>query len=70
VTTKISSKGQILIPHAVRERHGIRSGDEFLLFELSHGDILLRRARMPKKSLVWHMRRLRGMPLPSVTPHS
>ena len=50
-----------MIPRPVRERHKIRSGDDFLLFELSNGDILLRRVRKPKKSLVWHLRQLQGV---------
>jgi AbrB family looped-hinge helix DNA binding protein len=61
VTTTISSKGQVVIPRPVRERHKIRAGDDFLLFELSNGDILLRHARAPKKSLAWHLRRLQGL---------
>lgn len=61
VTTTISSKGQLVIPRPVRERHKFRPGDDFLLFELSNGDILLRRIRRPKKSLAWHMRRLQGV---------
>jgi AbrB family looped-hinge helix DNA binding protein len=61
VTTTISSKGQLVIPRPVRERHKFRAGDDFLLFELSNGDILLRRIRRPKKSLAWHMRRLQGV---------
>ena len=63
MTTTISSKGQVVIPRPIRERHDMRAGDDFLLFELSNGDILLRRTRLPKKSLVWHLRRLRGLPL-------
>jgi AbrB family looped-hinge helix DNA binding protein len=61
VTTTISSKGQVVIPRPVRERQKIHPGDDFVLFELSNGDILLRRVRMPKKSLAWHMRRLQGV---------
>jgi AbrB family looped-hinge helix DNA binding protein len=61
VTTTISSKGQVVIPLPIRERQHIHAGDDFLLFELSNGDILLRRARRPKKSLVWHLRQMRGL---------
>ncbi len=61
MTTTISSKGQVVIPRPVRERHKIRPGDDFLLFELSNGDLLLRHTRAPKKSLVWHLRRLQGL---------
>jgi AbrB family transcriptional regulator (stage V sporulation protein T) len=61
VTTTISSKGQVVIPRPIRQRQNIRPGDDFLLFELSNGDILLRHIRSPKKSLVWHLRRLQGV---------
>jgi AbrB family looped-hinge helix DNA binding protein len=63
VTTTISSKGQVVIPQPVRERHKLRAGDDLYLFELSNGDILLRRARPPKHSLVWHLRQLQGLEL-------
>jgi len=61
MTTTISSKGQVVIPRPIRERQEIRAGDDFFLFELSNGDILLRRSRPPKKSLAWHLRRLQGI---------
>ena len=63
MTTTISSKGQVVIPRPVRERQKIRPGDDFILFELSNGDILLRHVRTPKKSLAWHLRRLQGLAL-------
>ena len=52
-----------MIPRQVRERQEIRPGDDFVLFELSNGDILLRRSRPPKRTLAWHLRRLRGLEL-------
>jgi AbrB family looped-hinge helix DNA binding protein len=64
VTTTISSKGQVVIPRPVRERQQLRAGDDLLLFELSNGDIVLRRSRAPRKSLVWHLRQLRGLQIP------
>jgi len=30
-TTKMSSKGQIVIPEAIRERLGLKTGDKFLV---------------------------------------
>jgi len=63
MTTRLSSKGQIVIPQPVRERHQLRPGDDLILFELSNGDIVLRHARVPKRSLVWHLRRLQGLGL-------
>jgi AbrB family looped-hinge helix DNA binding protein len=62
--TTISSKGQVVIPQPVRERQKLRAGDDLILFELSNGDIVLRRTRAPKKSLAWHLRRLRGLKIP------
>ena len=53
----------MVIPQPVRERHQLRAGDDLLLFELANGDIVLRRARAPKKSLVWHLRQLHGLDL-------
>ena len=53
----------MVIPRQVRERLEIRAGDDFLLLELANGDILLRRSRPPKKSLAWHLRRMRGLEL-------
>ena len=66
---KISTRGRIVIPKAVRERQKIRTGEDFLVSELSNGDILLRRtrARAPKKSLVWHLRQLQGLQIPRIT---
>ncbi|HEX7470357.1 MAG TPA: AbrB/MazE/SpoVT family DNA-binding domain-containing protein [Verrucomicrobiae bacterium] len=63
MTTTISSKGQVVIPRPVRERHKLSAGDDLVLLELSNGDILLRHARKPKHSLAWHLRRLHGLDL-------
>jgi len=41
----------------------LRAGDDLWLFELANGDILLRRACTPKKSLVCHLRRLQKLKL-------
>jgi AbrB family looped-hinge helix DNA binding protein len=45
VRIAISSNGRLVIPKPIRERRKICPADEFLLFELSHGDLLLRSAR-------------------------
>ncbi len=55
MTTTLSSKGQIVIPAAVRERHHFRFGDE-LLIEERDDEIVLKKARpRRKKSLVQWM---------------
>jgi AbrB family looped-hinge helix DNA binding protein len=69
MTTTISSKGQVVIPQPVRKRHKLRAGDDFYLFELSNGDIVLRRARPPTRSLAWHLRRLQGLTLKRSREH-
>jgi AbrB family looped-hinge helix DNA binding protein len=53
----------MVIPRQVRERLEIRAGEDFLLLELSNGDILLRRSRAPRRSLAWHLRQMRGLKL-------
>ena len=39
-TTTLSSKGQIVIPKEVREAHGWREGDEFIVEETRDGIVL------------------------------
>ena len=52
MTTTLSSKGQIVIPAPIRERHNFRAGDE-LLIEEREDEIVLKKARHKrKKSLV------------------
>jgi AbrB family looped-hinge helix DNA binding protein len=38
-TTKMSTKGQVVIPEIVRREMGLRPGDEFLVF--AHGDTVM-----------------------------
>ena len=39
-TTKLSSKGQIIIPKAVREAHGWKTGTEFIVEDTPGGVVL------------------------------
>jgi AbrB family looped-hinge helix DNA binding protein len=56
MTTVLSSKGQIVIPAAIREKHHFRAGDE-LLVEERDDEIILKKVRRPrKKTLVQWMR--------------
>ena len=43
-TTRLSSKGQVVLPQAVRERCGLNAGDELVVMETERG-ILLSPAR-------------------------
>ena len=46
--TVISSKGQIVLPAAIRRQDGIRPGQEFEIERLERGEYLLRRTRRPR----------------------
>ncbi len=55
VKTTISSKGQIVIPAEIRERDGIRPGQEFDIERLESGEYLLQRraARVNEGVVDW-----------------
>lgn len=38
-TTRLSSKGQLIIPEAIRDKMGLKSGDEFVV--VSEGDVIM-----------------------------
>jgi AbrB family looped-hinge helix DNA binding protein len=44
MTHKMGAKGQLVVPKELRDRHGLRPGDEFV-FDDADGDIRIRRAR-------------------------
>jgi AbrB family looped-hinge helix DNA binding protein len=44
MTYKVGTKGQVVLPKELRERHGIRPGDE-VVFDDAGGDITIRRAK-------------------------
>ena len=60
LTTTMSSKGQVVIPKAVRERLGLRAGDVLEVEE--QGDVLLLRVR--HESPAAQRERLFGPPVP------
>jgi AbrB family looped-hinge helix DNA binding protein len=47
MTTSISSKGQIVLPAAIRNRDGIVSGEEFAIERLDRGDYRITRVAAP-----------------------
>ena len=55
MTTTLSSKGQIVIPAPIRERHGFRVGDELLIEEREDEIVLKKARRQRKKSLLQWM---------------
>jgi AbrB family looped-hinge helix DNA binding protein len=53
VKTKVSTKGQIVLPAELRRRDGIRAGEEFEVERLDTGEYrLLRVAPAPNEGLV------------------
>lgn len=50
-TTRLSSKGQLIIPKAVREAHGWKAGTEFTV-EATAAGIVLRPKRVFKRTTV------------------
>ena len=53
--TRVSSKGQIVIPAEIRQRDGIRAGEEFDIERLESGEYLLQRraARVNEGVVDW-----------------
>ena len=43
MTTRISSKGQIVLPAEIRQRDGIKTGQQFDVERIERGDYRLRR---------------------------
>ncbi len=53
-TTKMSSKGQVVIPEEIREQLGLESGTQFVV--LGHGDsVMLKVITPPSKKAVKEM---------------
>jgi AbrB family looped-hinge helix DNA binding protein len=52
MTTTLSSKGQIVIPAPIRQRHQFRAGDELLIEERDDEIVLKKARRQRKKSLL------------------
>jgi len=48
MTTRISSKGQIVLPAEIRQQDGIRSGEELEVRRLDRGDYRLVRKQPPR----------------------
>lgn len=44
-STKLSTKGQIIIPKHIREKLGLKEGDHFLVYIMDNDTILLRRKK-------------------------
>jgi len=62
VKSRISSKGQVTLPKAIREALGLRPGEE-VVFELRNDEVVLRpRRRVPLEALLGRLKGERGFP--------
>ena len=53
MTTRVSSKGQIVLPAEIRQRDGIEAGQEFEIERIDRGEYrLLRHGPRPNEGLV------------------
>ena len=46
--TTVSSKGQFVLPAAIRHQDGIKAGQEFEVRRLDQGEYLLKRTKRPR----------------------
>ena len=46
--TRISSKGQVILPAELRQRDDIKAGEEFEIERIDRGEYLLRRKSTPR----------------------
>lgn len=53
MTTILSTKGQIVIPNEIRERQGLRAGDELEIEERADGVVIRKKRR--NQGLVRHL---------------
>ena len=60
-TARVTSKGQVTIPKAVRERLGIAAGDDIEIVE-NRGVFGLRRKKTPKtfRNMIGYLKHLKG----------
>lgn len=64
--TRLSSKGQVIIPKSVRDHKGWRAGDELIVEERPEG-LLLRRAKPFKRTTIEEVTGCAGYKGPSRT---
>jgi AbrB family looped-hinge helix DNA binding protein len=51
-TTRLSSKGQVVIPEEIRNNHGLSEGDQFVV--IGEGDAVILKAITPPKIEEFH----------------
>jgi AbrB family looped-hinge helix DNA binding protein len=53
--TIISTKGQIVLPAAIRQQDGIEPGQEFEIQRIDHGEYLLKRTKRRRNEGLVHL---------------
>ncbi len=62
---RMSEKGQVVVPKAIRDARGLGNGSAFAVMETYNGSIVLCPIKAaPKMDLVEHLLRLKGLDIP------
>lgn len=64
MTATMSTKGQIVIPRAIREELELKPGDDFEVVRRQDEVVLRRIGDRPRRKLSEHLRSLRGIEIP------
>lgn len=67
MTTVLSTKGQIVIPNEIRERQGLRPGDELEIEETANAIVIRKKAR--NQGLLRHLQACPGFQAPRTAGH-
>ncbi len=64
MTATMSTKGQVVIPRAIREELELKPGDDFEVVRRQDEVVLRRIGNRPRRKLSEHLKSLRGIAIP------
>jgi AbrB family looped-hinge helix DNA binding protein len=64
MTATMSTKGQVVIPRAIREELELKPGDDFEVIRRQDEVVLRRIGHRPRRRLSEHLKSLRGIEIP------